>query len=108
MAAYCNTPILLAGTFVNAGATIQYLRDTCPESINFIMTGVHSSTNGLEDVACADYLIDSLKGNAVDSSVYLRRVNSWRPEKISLQSEILRKLYEDLECCLKLDCFNFV
>ncbi len=108
MVAYRDTPILLAGTFVNAGATIQYLRNNQPESVNFVMTGVHSESSGLEDKACADYFIDSLNGNAADSSDYLSIVSSWKPEKISSQPEILQKLNDDLECCSKLDCFNFV
>jgi len=108
MVAYRDIPILLAGTFVNAGATIKYLRDNLPESVNFLMTGVRSTTSGLEDKACADYFIDSLNGKVADSSDYLRHVSCWKPEKISSQSSILRKLYEDLECCSKLDCFDFV
>jgi 2-phosphosulfolactate phosphatase len=108
MVAFRDIPMLLAGTFVNAGATIQYLRDNRPESINFVMTGVHSATTGLEDEACADYFINSLNGNTVDSSGYLSRVRSWNPEKICSQPDLLRKLYEDLECCSKLDDFDFV
>ncbi len=108
MVAYGDTPMLLAGAFVNAGATIQYLHDNRPESVNFLMTGVHSDSSGLEDKACADYFIDSLNGNAADPSDYLSIVSSWRPEKISSQPEILLKLNDDLECCSKLDSFNFV
>ena len=108
MVANRDIPMLLAGTFVNAGATIQYLRDNRPERVNFIMTGVHSYTNGFEDEACADYFIDSLNGKTVNSSGYLESVRSWKPEKISTQPDIQRKLNDDLECCLKLDFFHFV
>ena len=90
MVAYQDIPILLAGTFVNAGSTIKYLQDISTGSVAFLMTGVHSESSGQEDIACADYFIDKLSGRERETSNYIGRIDNWIPEKISTQPDILK------------------
>lgn len=110
-----NAQHLLAGSFVCAQATADYIQRLSAEQVTFVITGARPGTNfnhpfsggGDEDAACADYIEATLLGQALDPMPFLRRVRN-SPAGIALASSTREGIPpDDLEWCLALDRFNF-
>jgi 2-phosphosulfolactate phosphatase len=99
--------LLLAGSFVVAGATARFLRSRAPECATFVVTGIYPDRDGDEDAACADYLGALLRGGAPDPAPYLRRVRESVPGRIFADPARPEFPSEDLEYCANVDRFDF-
>jgi 2-phosphosulfolactate phosphatase len=106
---------LLAGSFVCAQATANYIRQLSHERVTFVITGVRPGADfnrslagwGDEDAACADYIESIVLGQALDPTPFLQRVRN-SPAGLALASSNRPGIPpEDLEWCLALDRFNF-
>jgi 2-phosphosulfolactate phosphatase len=98
---------LLAASFVCAGATARYLRQLAPACVTFVITGIHSSRDGDEDAACADYIAALLDGQAPDPEPYLRRVIDSDSGRIFTDPAQPEFSPGDLDFCTDLDRFDF-
>jgi 2-phosphosulfolactate phosphatase len=99
--------VILAASLVNATATCQYIRSASPDVVTCVQTGLYPEEGwGDEDVACADYLEQSLRGEEIDRESILRRV---RRSKSGLHFNGTRSDFppDDLELALRIDCFDF-
>jgi 2-phosphosulfolactate phosphatase len=65
--------VLLASSFVVTAATVRYISNLDTPEVTFVITG-KSYNGGDEDIACAEYLEELLKGNHPNVEPYIKRV----------------------------------
>ncbi len=100
---------VITGSFVNAGAVVEYILMKKPEIVSLVSMGWNASEPADEDNMCADYIERALNGIPPDFKKtvdYLRR-ESATESFLGLRDE-LSAPGEDFELCLKLDRFGFV
>ena len=99
---------VITGSFINAGATLAYIRDREAAELSLVCMGWSGVERTAEDEACADYLAGALAGDPPDFALLraaLRRdpcgakffdpARPWFPP-------------EDFEACLRLSHLDFV
>lgn len=69
-----GSDLVLAASFVTAGATARELRARGVEDVTFVVTGASLGRDGDEDLACAELIAARLLGDDPDPSRYLARV----------------------------------
>lgn len=99
-----NAQIMLATSFVVAGATIKYISHLNPTELTFVITG---GENNDEDVACAEYLERQLTGQAVEAQAFIKRVYQSRDAIQHLDPDQPEFPKSDLDYCTRIDAFNF-
>ncbi len=99
---------MLAASFVVANATAKYIRKLAPESITFVVTGQTFSTGGDEDLACAHYLEELLKGETPDPAPFLQRVRNSGDAQIFYDPARPEFPLMDIDHCTSIDKFDFV
>ena len=97
-------PHVLCASFVTASATARFLREAHVGTVLFV------PTEGDEDVALADYLVELLHGDA-DPTDYLNRAEA-SPAAAHLELRGPDAAYpgvhaDDLRLCLEVDRFDF-
>ena len=98
--------VMLAASFVVANATVRYIANLGAPEITFVITG-KSYNGGDEDIACAEYLEELLKGNQPDVKPYLKRVLESRDAFPHLNPEERAFPRSDLDYCTQIDRFDF-
>jgi 2-phosphosulfolactate phosphatase len=99
-----SAPLVLCASFVTAAATARFLSAAQPRSVLLL------PTEGDEDAALADYLIELLRGDA-DATDYVRRAEA-SPAAAHLRHRGPDPEYpgvhpNDLTLCLDVDRFDF-
>jgi 2-phosphosulfolactate phosphatase len=74
LARTAGAPLVLAASFVTAGATARFLREHGIEEVTFIVTGDSLGRDGDEDLACAELIAARASGDDPDPAPYLARV----------------------------------
>jgi 2-phosphosulfolactate phosphatase len=92
----------------NAKATARSVRNSKPESLTLVETGVRGGGWGVEDVACADYLISLLNDRSMDPNTVVQRVRETKSAKMFSAGRDSRFPKEDLDFVLDIDRFGFV
>ncbi len=98
---------VLAGSFVNLGATVAYIRNRAPEVVTLVSMGTAGLTRSAEDDLCAMYMKNELQGvpNRFEAiQTYLRTIESAQKffdPKADYAPE------RDFELCTSLDRFGF-
>jgi 2-phosphosulfolactate phosphatase len=98
--------VLLAASFVVAGATARFVSSLGAPEVTFVITG-KSYNGGDEDIACARYLEELLRGSQPDVKPFIQRVFESRdafPHLDPMQREFP---LSDLEYCTQVDKFDF-
>ncbi len=99
---------ILTGSFVNAGAVVDYIQHKQPGVLSLVCAGIEDKTQSLEDLRCAEFIRDSVRGveprfehilaelrAAPSSAKFFDPLNTTFPET-------------DFELCLQLSKFPFV
>ena len=101
--------VLLAASFVCAGATVRTIRRHAPETVTLVSTSSHG-----EDQACAEYLAALLREEAPETTRLLaqaRAAGQQRIDKLRATDRAtehqLTGFEADLDYCTSLDHFNF-
>lgn len=99
---------VITGSFVNAGAIIQYIRERNPEQLSLVCMGYACQYPTDEDTFCAEYIRNELTGQETgwESMVYRMRHGSgarFFEEKSQMWAPA-----EDFDLCLDRNRFNFV
>ena len=114
-----NARVVLAGSFLNLGATAKFLRDENFEDILLVCAGTGSNA-ALEDALAAGALCEVLMdGNPTLSDTAQLALSAFKYAKLDLygavsKSENARRLLampalrDDVEFCLQRDIFNLV
>jgi 2-phosphosulfolactate phosphatase len=98
--------VLLAASFVVANATVRYVSNLAAPEVTFVITG-KSYNGGDEDIACAEYLEELLRGNRPDVKPFLRRVFESKDAFPHLNPEQRAFPRSDLDYCTQIDKFDF-
>lgn len=98
-----NAEVMLATSFVVAGATVEYVLRSHPDEINFVITG---GLGNDEDAACADYLEKIFTGQPTKAASYIQRVRSAR-DALQHMEEHPQFPCSDLDYCSRIDQFHF-
>jgi 2-phosphosulfolactate phosphatase len=101
---------LLAASFCVAGATVRAIQRRAPREVTFVLTGLRADhpMDGLEDMACAEYMAALLRGedpNPADYLTWTQHLNQNRLEGAS--EEILSQFQADIALCAQVDRFAF-
>ncbi len=103
-----NASELITGSFVNAGAIVNYIKKKNPKLVTLVPMGNDGTKKVDEDESCAEYIKNSLLGNETD---FLKIKNHLRNYKTALKffnSTNPEAPEKDFELCLNLNKFNFV
>ena len=98
--------VLLACSFVVAGATARYISKLGVRDVTFVITG-RSYNGGDEDIVCARYLEELLKGNQPEIRPFIQRVFESRDALPHLDPNQREFPLSDLEYCTQVDRFDF-
>lgn len=102
-----NAEMLLAASFVVADATVRFVSNLGTSEVTFVITGKFDG-RGDEDLACAEYLEERLKGNRPDPNPLIKRVFDSRDALEHLDPAQTAFPLSDLEYCTRIDKFDFV
>jgi 2-phosphosulfolactate phosphatase len=98
--------VMLASSFVVAHATARYVSNLAVPEVTFVITG-RSYNGGDEDLACAEYLEELLKGNQPDGKPFIKRVMESKDAFPHLDPAQRDYPFSDLEYCSRIDNFDF-
>ena len=101
-----NADVMLAASFVVAGATARYVSALRIDEVTFVITGKWDD-RGDEDLACAEYLEALLRGDPIHTEPLIRRVHTSRDGLLHLDPH--QKIFpqSDLDYCTQIDRFDF-
>src|SRR5918994_6125889 len=98
--------IMLAASFVVANATARYVSNLAVPEVTFVITG-RSYNGGDEDLACAEYLEELMRGNRPDLKLFVKRIMESKDAFPHLDPEQRDFPFSDLEYCSQVDKFDF-
>lgn len=98
---------LIAGSFINAKATAQYIRNQNSSDLTFVITGNHSGYDGAEDFAYADYMEELLQGIEPDPAPFISAVQNSTLGKCIGDPKRPEFPLADLDFVLDCNRFNF-
>jgi 2-phosphosulfolactate phosphatase len=103
-----NVPDIITGSFVNAQAIVNYIKDQNPEILSLVCMGYACEYPTDEDTLCAEYIRNELKGlpNDFNKMKEIIRKGSGKRFFETKKQEWAPK--EDFDLCLDLNRFNFV
>jgi 2-phosphosulfolactate phosphatase len=99
---------VITGSFVNAGAIVDYVRYSACREVSFVSMGTEGVRQTDEDSLCADYLAHALSGEKMNFEEIRDHLQGY---------ESARKFYDpqqpwapetDFDLCMSLDRFPFV
>jgi 2-phosphosulfolactate phosphatase len=98
--------VMLAASFVVANATARYISRLTAPGVTFVITG-RSYNGGDEDLACAEYLEELLRGNQPDGRPFINRVMESKDAFPHLDPAQRDFPLSDLDYCAQIDRFDF-
>jgi len=101
-----NAEVMLASSFVVATATLAFVNNLRASEVTFVVTG-KTFSGGDEDLACAEYLEELLKGNSPDAKPFIKRVFDSRDALQHLDPLEIAFPRSDLDYCSQIDKFDF-
>lgn len=103
-----NAEEVITGSFVNAGAIIQYIRKRKPDTVSLVPMGYACLYPVEEDDGCATYIANELKGIPNDFQAMIREIRETSGARFFLQEKQEYAPEEDFHLCLNINRFNFV
>ena len=98
--------VMLAASFMVAGATACYISNLAVPEVTFVITG-KSYNGGDEDLACAEYLEELLRGSQPKRAPFVKRVRESRDAFSHLDLFQREFPLSDLDYCTQIDRFDF-
>jgi 2-phosphosulfolactate phosphatase len=107
LARTAGSELVLAASFVTAGATARFLQRAGVDDITFVVTGDSLGRDGDEDLACAELIAARLLGEDPDPAPYLRRVPDSDAGRLFAPGGPDWAPPEDLALACEVDRFDF-
>lgn len=101
-----GSPLVLAASFVTAGATARALRAAAPARVTFVITGASLGRDGDEDFAAAELIAARLQGHDPDPAPFLARVAASDAGRLFAPDGPSWAPPADLEMACELDRFD--
>jgi len=99
-----NAEVMLAASFVVAGATVNHILKIAPLEVTFVITGGEENE---EDLSCAEYLEALLKGQNPDKEPFIKRVHNSKDAERHLNRNLPEFPESDLDYCTRINAFDF-
>lgn len=103
-----NADEIITGSFVNAGAIMEYIKTKKPENVSLVAMGVEGRRRAPEDILCARYIENTLNDGPNNKEKITKRLK----EVPELQKFFDPQKYwfprRDFELCLSFNRFNFI
>lgn len=104
----CSTsPLLWAASFLVAPATVAALQASGAKHIAFVITGTVHYGSADEDLACAEWMAELLRGNRQPVEPFLRRVRESVAAATFLDPASPLHAPEDVDFCARAGIFDF-
>lgn len=97
---------ILAASFVNANATIQYIKKQNIDNYIILAMGHEANTPSLEDNLCAEYIKKIYNGDEINISKYIPKLRKTSGKYFFGQDQ-WQYPREDFALCLEKDKFHF-
>jgi 2-phosphosulfolactate phosphatase len=107
LARTAGSGLVLAASFVTAGATARFLREHGITDVTFVVTGDSLGRDGDEDLACAELIAARASGDDPDPAPYLARVPTSDAGRMFGPDGPDWAPPEDLELACEVDRFDF-
>jgi 2-phosphosulfolactate phosphatase len=101
-----DSDIILATGFVNADATVKYIKTLTKPKITIIPMGHEAITPSLEDDICAMYIESLIQGKKLKLTPFLKDLKKGSG-KYFFSKDQWQYPKEDFDLCLKTNSFNF-
>lgn len=99
--------LIMAASLLVANATARYIQMLPITEVTFVITGQYAPGHGDEDLACAEYLEYTLKGQKPDPAAFVDRVYRSRDALLHLDPNLPAFPRSDLDHCTQIDAFDF-
>ena len=99
---------ILAGSFVNADAIVDYIRRRDPAVVSLVCMGYSAERHIEEDNLCADYIRDRLRGLQPDYVEMTEIIRQTSGRRFFLAGSQGHAPSSDFYLCMDLNRFNFV
>jgi 2-phosphosulfolactate phosphatase len=103
-----NADEVITGSFVNAGAILQYIRARNPETVSLVAMGYACLYPVEEDDGCAVYIANELQGLPNDFPAMVQQIRETSGARFFLPEKQHYAPEEDFHLCLNINRFNFV
>ena len=108
IAAASNASEVITGSFVNAGAIVDYIRSKNPATVSLVCMGYACEYPTDEDTLCAAFISARLKEEPVDLSAMTEIIRTGSGKRFFDPSKQEWAPEEDLDLCMAADRFNFI
>lgn len=95
------------GSFVNARATVEQLRQSNPAVVSIVAMGIRSTAKAPEDEACGDYIESLLTGRPYDHVRAMANILAHETAQKFLRGDKIYLPREDPSFCLQRDLFAY-
>lgn len=106
--AAAHVPEMITGSFVNAGAIVNYIKTQNPENVSLVCMGYACEFPTDEDTLCAEYIRNELKGLPNDFGKMTEIIRKGSGNRFFEAEKQEWAPKEDFELCLDLNRFDFV
>jgi 2-phosphosulfolactate phosphatase len=103
-----NTDAVLTGSFVNAGAVIQYIRFVNPDIVSLVAMGYRATYSAEEDLMCAEMIASELKNERANPEIIIGDLQYSSGKRFFDPSNIDFSPPTDFFLCTMLNKFSFV
>lgn len=101
-----DSDIILAASFVNASATMRYIKKLQNPEIKIIPMGHEAVTPSIEDDICGEYIKSLLNNKNFDINPFLKELKEGPGKYFFLENQ-WQYPREDFKYCLEIDKFDF-
>ena len=102
-----NADIILTGSFLNAQATVNFIKSKNPEVVTLVRMGWKAESNTDEDDLCAEYLASLLLDKPFDENTIITQLRASDCSDRFFDEAQPWNPISDFELCLKPNIFNF-
>lgn len=103
-----NATEIITGSFVNAGAIINYIRKQNPEEVSLVCMGYSCQYPTDEDTLLAVYIKNELEGKPNDFEAMVEKIRTGDGARFFAPEKQEWAPAEDFDLCLSLNRFDFV
>lgn len=103
-----NANEIITGSFVNAGATVRYIRQQQPQTVSLVCMGYACQYPTDEDTLCAQYIENELNGQPNDFAEMVEVMRSGSGARFFVPEKQSWSPKADFHLCLDINRFDFV
>jgi 2-phosphosulfolactate phosphatase len=103
-----NADAVLTGSFVNAGAVIQYIKYVNPDHVSLVAMGYRATSSADEDLMCAEFIAKGLKNEKFEADTKIGDLQYTSGKRFFDPANIDFSPPTDFFLCTMINKFSFV